>query len=137
MKKIFEKHETLCCMLLIVLYVVVNSYCMQNFGTADYRSAIVNTLFSVALLALVISLKRVSYYGLIKVEKVKKYLKDNEENLPSFSDEENLCYAVRTLYEQGEISLYDDDKATESDFSTEEFNWSEFEDKTVEQILGK
>ena len=74
MKKIFEKHETLCCMLLIVLYVVVNSYCMQNFGTTDYRSAIVNTLFSVALLALVISLKRVSYYGLIKVEKVKKYL---------------------------------------------------------------
>lgn len=71
------------------------------------------------------------------VEKVKKYLKDNEENLPSFSDEEKLCYAVRTLYEQGEISLYDDDKATESDFSTEEFNWSEFEDKTVEQILGK
>lgn len=71
------------------------------------------------------------------VEKVKKYLKDNEENLPSFSDEENLCYAVRTLYEQGEISLYDDNKATESDFSTEEFNWSEFEDKTVEQILGK
>lgn len=74
MKKIFEKHETLCCMLLIVLYVVVNSYCMQNFGTTDYRSAIVNTLFSVALLSLVISLKRVSYYGLIKVEKVKKYL---------------------------------------------------------------
>lgn len=71
------------------------------------------------------------------VKKVKKYLKDNEENLPSFFDEENLCYAVRTLYEQGEISLYDDDKATESDFSTEEFNWSEFEDKTVEQILGK
>ena len=71
------------------------------------------------------------------VKKVKKYLKDNEENLPSFSDEENLCYAVRILYEQGEISLYDNDKATESDFSTEEFNWSEFEDKTVEQILGK
>ena len=74
MKKIFEKHETLCCMLLIVLYVVVNSYCMQNFGTADYRSVIVNTLFSVALLALVISLKRVSYFGLTKVENVKKYL---------------------------------------------------------------
>lgn len=72
MKKIFEKHENLYCILLIVLYVVVNSYCMQNFGTADYRSAIVNTLFSVALLALVISLKRVSYYGLIKVEKGKE-----------------------------------------------------------------
>lgn len=71
------------------------------------------------------------------VEKVKKYLKDNEENFQYFSDEESLCYAVETLYSQGEISLYDDGKATESDFSTEEFNWSEFEDKTVEQILGK
>lgn len=71
------------------------------------------------------------------LEKVKKYLKDNKENIPSFSDEKNLCYAVRMLYEQGEISLHDDGKATESDFSTEEFNWSEFEDKTVEQILGK
>ena len=74
MKKIFEKHETLCCMLLIVLYVVVNSYCMQNFGTTDYRSAIVNTIFSVVLLALVISLKRVSFYGLSKVTDLKKYL---------------------------------------------------------------
>ena len=74
MKKMFEKHETLCCMLLIVLYVVVNSYCMQNFGTADYRSAIVNTIFSVALLTLVISIKRVSYYGLTKMTDLKKYL---------------------------------------------------------------
>lgn len=74
MKRIFEKHETLCCMLLIVLYVVINSYCMQNWGLADYRSAIVNTMFSVVLLALVISLKRVSYYGLTKVADLKKYL---------------------------------------------------------------
>ncbi len=74
MKKIFEKHETLFCMLLIVLYVVINSYCMQNFGLTDYRSAIINTLFSVVLLVLVISLKRVSYYGLTKVADLKKYL---------------------------------------------------------------
>ena len=74
MKKIFEKHETLCCILLIVLYVVVNSYCMQNFGLEDYRSTIINTVFSVAVLALVISLKRVAYYGLVKVTDAKKYL---------------------------------------------------------------
>jgi len=73
-KKIFEKHETLCCILLIVLYVVVNSYCMQNFGLEDYRSTIINTVFSVAVLALVISLKRVAYYGLVKVTDAKKYL---------------------------------------------------------------
>ena len=59
MKKLFEKHETLCCILLIVLYVVINSYCMQKFGLEDYRSTIFNTVFSVAVLALVISLKRV------------------------------------------------------------------------------
>jgi len=74
MKKIFEKHETLMCMLLIVLYVVSNSYCMQNFGLTDYRSAIINTVFSVALLMLIISLKRVSYYGLTKVTNIKGYL---------------------------------------------------------------
>ena len=74
MKKKFEKHEPLCCILLIVLYVVINSYCMQNFGLEDYRSTIINTVFSVAVLALVISLKRVAYYGLVKVTDAKKYL---------------------------------------------------------------
>ncbi len=74
MKKFFEKHETLCCILLIVLYVVVNSYCMQNFGLENYRSTIINTVFSLALLALIISLKRVEYYGLVKVQNAKKYL---------------------------------------------------------------
>lgn len=72
------------------------------------------------------------------VNKVKQYLKDNEDDLPYFSsDEKNVCYAVEQLYSQGEISLYDDGKATESDFSTEEFSWSGFEDKTVEEILEK
>lgn len=74
MKKIFEKHETLICILLIILYVVINSYCMQNFGLTDYRSAILNTIFSVALLILIISLKRTSYYGLTKIENLKGYL---------------------------------------------------------------
>ena len=35
----------------------------------------------------------------------------------------------------GEISLYDDGKATESDFSTEEFSWSGFEDRSPKEIL--
>lgn len=61
-------------MLLIVSYVVINSYCLQNFSSADYRSAIMNTIFSVMLLALIISLKRVSYYGLTKVTNSKRYL---------------------------------------------------------------
>lgn len=73
-KKLFEKHETFMCIMLIVLYVVVNSYCMQNFGTTDYRSAIINTVFSVVLVILMIGLKRTSYYGLTRVDDLKRYL---------------------------------------------------------------
>ena len=73
MKKIFEKHETLTCILLIVLYVVINSYCMQNFGVKDYRSTIINSAFSIILIILIILLKRTSYYGLTKVVNSKKY----------------------------------------------------------------
>ena len=74
MKKLFEKHETLFCIILIVVYVVINSYCVQNFGTRDYRSAVVNTIFSIVLIIIMIALKRTSYYGLAKVKDSKKYL---------------------------------------------------------------
>ena len=74
MKKIFEKHETLFCILLIVIYIIVNSYCIQNFGIEDYRSTIINTIFSISLIILIKILKRTSYYGLTKVTKLKEYL---------------------------------------------------------------
>ena len=74
MKKIFEKHETLFCILLIIAYILVNSYCIQNFGIDDYRSTIINTIFSIALIILIIILKRITYYGLTKVTNFKAYL---------------------------------------------------------------
>ena len=74
MKKIFEKHETLFCILLIIAYIIVNSYCIQNFGIEDYRSTIINTIFSIVLIILMIILKRTSYYGLTKVTNLKEYL---------------------------------------------------------------
>lgn len=74
MNKIFEKKEPLFCILLIVIYVVINSYCIQNFGTTDYKSTIINTIFSVLLVLLMIMLKRTKYYGMSKVENPKKYL---------------------------------------------------------------
>ena len=74
MKKIFEKHESTFCILLIVLYVVINSYCMQNFGIEDYRSTIINTVFSIVVLILIKSLNKMSYYGLTKVTNWKDYL---------------------------------------------------------------
>ena len=74
MKKTFEKHETLFCILLIVIYILVNSYCFQNFGIEDYRSTIINTIFSIVLLNFIIKLKKVSYYGIKKVTNAKEYL---------------------------------------------------------------
>jgi len=74
MKKIFEKQETLFCIVLIIVYILVNSYCIQNFGIEDYRSTIINTIFSVVLIIIMILLKRTSYYGLVKVTNLKKYL---------------------------------------------------------------
>lgn len=73
-KKLFEKHETSMCILLIILYVAVNSFCMQNFGVEDYRSALINTAFSLMLIILAVSLKRVRYYGLNKANNPKKFL---------------------------------------------------------------
>lgn len=67
---------------------------------------------------------------------VKQWLEEHEEDLPSFDMRENIAYAVRRLYDNGKISLYDKDKATESDFYTEVVSWSEFEDREPEAILG-
>jgi len=66
MKKFFEKHEILFSILLIVIYILVNMFCVQNFGETDYRSVIINTVLSILILILIIYLKRVSYYGLTK-----------------------------------------------------------------------
>ena len=74
MKKVLEKQETLFCILLIIAYIIVNTYCIQNFGIEDYRSAIVNTIFSISLILLIRILKKTSYYGLTKVQNLKKYL---------------------------------------------------------------
>lgn len=71
------------------------------------------------------------------VKKVKQWIKDHEDDLPSFDMRENICDAVMDLHSDCQIDLYSDDKATESDYSTEEINWSEYEDRTAEEILDK
>ena len=43
MNKIFEKYEVLFCMLLITLYIVVNSALVQSFGYTSSISFIVNS----------------------------------------------------------------------------------------------
>ena len=74
MNKIFEKHETLFCMLLIVIYILVNSVCVQNFGYTSCAGFVVNTILSLGLVGIVLLLKKSAYYGFTKVQDCKKYL---------------------------------------------------------------
>lgn len=74
MKKLFEKHETLFCILLIIVYLVVNSVCVQNFGETSCVGFIANTILSAGLIVLMLVLKRASYYGLKKIENARQYL---------------------------------------------------------------
>lgn len=48
----------------------------------------------------------------------------------------NIAWATEELYNEGKILFYDEGKATESEFFTEEVRWSEFEGKEAEEILG-
>ena len=74
MTKVFERHETLFCTLLIIIYLVVNSVSVQNFGETSFSSFIVNTILSAFLIVIMLVLKRTSYYGLKKIENPRQYL---------------------------------------------------------------
>lgn len=67
-------------------------------------------------------------------EKIKQYFKDKGEDASDCTKDE-ICNAVEELYGDGEISLFDDDKATESDFATDDICWSEFEYRTPNDIF--
>ena len=67
-------------------------------------------------------------------EKVVRYINDNPEEFEFMTEEESILAAVDILYNDSEIELYDN--ATESDYHTEELNWSEFEDRSAEEILS-
>ena len=67
MEKQFKKHETLYTIALIVIYVVVNSYLMQNYGYTSIQSAIANTIMTILLIVLVILIKRVKYLNRTKL----------------------------------------------------------------------
>ena len=74
MTKIFEKHETLFCILLIIIYIVLNSACVQHFGDTSLVGFIANTVLSICLIVIVLVLRRTSYYGLTTVKNARQYL---------------------------------------------------------------
>lgn len=68
-------------------------------------------------------------------EKVVNYIKDNPEEFEFMDSKEAILSAVNILYGDSEIELYNN--ATESDYLTEEINWSEFEERSADEILSK
>ena len=67
-------------------------------------------------------------------KKVVDYIKENPDEFEYMDKKDAIAKAVEILYENDEINLYD--STTESDFSTDEIKWSEFEERTAEEILG-
>lgn len=68
-------------------------------------------------------------------KKVVNYIKDNPEDFEFMNEKESITAAVHILYNNSEIELYDN--AIESDYSTEEIKWSEFEERLPMQILAE
>jgi len=73
-KEVFQKHETAISILLIVIYILTNSFCMQKFGETDYRSVIVNSILSLVVILFIVKNKLGEYYGLTKLPKFKEFL---------------------------------------------------------------
>ena len=67
--------------------------------------------------------------------KIKNYLIEHEDELPSFKMSDNIAWAAARLFEDDEIDFYESGKADESDFYTEIVRWSEFEHRNPEDIL--
>lgn len=74
MTKFFEKYETVFCIVLILVYLVTNSVCIQVFGSISGVGLLINTMLSICLIVIMVLLKRTAYYGLKKVKNARRYL---------------------------------------------------------------
>ena len=74
MKTFFEKHEISITIFWIILYIVSNSFCMQNWGLTDYRTSILNFTLVGFILIFIFQNKLGEYYGLTKLPKCKEFL---------------------------------------------------------------
>ena len=74
MKKYFDKYELLISILLIIVYLATNSYCLNEFGITDYRNSICNIFLSLIILMFIFINKLSDYYGLTCKIKFRDYL---------------------------------------------------------------
>lgn len=74
MKRSLEKHELLITISSIVIYLVLNSICINNFGDKHFITTICNILLSLGIIIFIIKNKLVSYYKLNSFPKLKPFL---------------------------------------------------------------
>ena len=74
MKKSLEKHELKITISMIVIYLVLNTICINNFGDKHYITTICNIILSLSIIIFIIKNKLVSYYKLNSFPKLKPYL---------------------------------------------------------------
>ena len=68
-------------------------------------------------------------------EKVLAYIKSNPEKFEYMDAEEKITKAVWDLYfEENAINIYKN--TVDSEAETEAINWSEFEERSADEILG-
>lgn len=74
MNKFYEKNETLISIGLIIIYLITNSYCINNFGLEDLRTLGVNILLIAIILVFILLNKLGEYIGLTHFPKPKQYI---------------------------------------------------------------
>ena len=74
MKKYFEKYETIISISLIIIYILLNSYSLNNFGITSYKTTIINLILTSTIIIFIIKNKLLYYYRLTSFPNPKKYL---------------------------------------------------------------
>lgn len=74
MSKKIEKYETTITITFIILYLLLNSLCINSFGEISIITALCNICLSIIILLFIIKNKLVSYYKLNKVPSPKRFL---------------------------------------------------------------
>lgn len=74
MNKKLEKHETFISISLIIIYLILNSICLNNFGLTNLNTLFVNLILTISIIVFIIKNKLTNYYGLSTFPNPKKYL---------------------------------------------------------------
>ena len=74
MNKFFSKYEMVISIILIIIYLSLNSFIINTSGMMDYRSLLLNVFLIIIIIFYVYKFNLFKYYGLTNFPSLKKYL---------------------------------------------------------------